>query len=152
MKGRTLISLVSLVVVSTASLQAGVVPGRWKKVDGLQVGTRIVVTLKAGDRMECTFNSSDPNDLTLIDAERGEVKVPRSEVLKIVCSDKHNDSIFDGAAVGAGLGAFSGLFLGACFYSASASDTDFKGTMSWFPPPFRINSRGKPPRQGLGKE
>ena len=104
MKGRTLISLVSLVVVSTVSVPAGVVPGKWQKVDALQPGTQIKVTLKAGDRIECIFNSSGPVDLTLTDAGRGEVKVPKSEVLKIVGSDGYNDSIGDGVAMGALIG------------------------------------------------
>ena len=110
MKSRSFISVITLLLLGTASLQAGVVPGRWEKLDSQPPGKEIIVTLKTGDRMECTFKSSGPDDLTVTDHQSGgERSIPKSEVRKIVSRDKYADPAWDGALYGAGVGAAAGL-------------------------------------------
>ena len=58
MTARSSLSVVILVVLVTTSLQAGVVPGRWEKLDAQPVGTSIIVTLEGGDHMECDLKGS----------------------------------------------------------------------------------------------
>lgn len=76
MKSRIL-TIFALTVMTTTSLSAGVIPGRWEKLDVLEPGSKIVLTSKAGDSMRYTFKrvfsislniplgySFDPGDLS----------------------------------------------------------------------------------------
>ena len=108
MKTQSFISVITLVVLLITSLQAGVVPGRWEKLDSQPPGKQIIVTLKIGDRMECTFKSSGPDDLTVTDPSGTERKVPKSEVQTIVSAEKTGDSLLNGLLIGLGIGAASG--------------------------------------------
>ena len=74
------LSLTTLVVLLTTSLDAGVIPGRWEKLDSQPKATQIIVALKSGDRMECGFRSSGPDHLTVIDQSGNQRSVPKSEV------------------------------------------------------------------------
>ena len=107
---RSFISVITLFVLVTTSLQAGVVPGRWQKVDALQPGKEIVVTLKSGDHIEGTFKSSGPEELTWIDPNGREQMVPRSEVRKIVSVEKIKDRLRNGVLIELGVGSGVGLF------------------------------------------
>ena len=91
MKMPSFISAITLFVLLSTCLQAGVIPGRWEKVDALQPGKEIIVTLKAGDRIESTFTGLGSEELILT-----ELKVPRSEVRKIVRREKYDDGILIG--------------------------------------------------------
>ncbi len=105
MKTQSFISVVALVVFLTTSLQAGVIPGRWEKLDSQPPGKQIIVTLKIGDRLECDFQSSGPDDLTVTDQSGTERKVPKSEVQTIISAEKTGDSVLNGTLIGAGAGA-----------------------------------------------
>jgi hypothetical protein len=64
-------SLPLFILISSGLLNAAVVPGRWEKVDGLQEGTRIVVEIKSGDRLEGALKGSSPQELTVNRLIRG---------------------------------------------------------------------------------
>ena len=81
------------------------IPGRWEKLDSQPPGKQIIVTLKIGDRLECDFQGSGPDDLTVTDQSGTERKVPKSEVQTIISAEKTGDSILNGTLVGAGAGA-----------------------------------------------
>ncbi len=98
------ISVMAVVVLVTTSLHAGVIPGRWEKLDNQPPGKQIIVTLESGDRMECGLRSSGPEDLTVIDESGKELSVPKSEVQKIVSAEKIKDGLGNGVAMGAGVG------------------------------------------------
>lgn len=103
MKTQSFISVITLLLLLTTSLQAGVIPGRWEKLDSQPPGKQIIVTLKIGDRMECTFKSSGPDDLTVTDQSGTERKVPKSEVQTIDSVEKTGDSLLNGTLIGAGV-------------------------------------------------
>ena len=126
-----MISIIILVVLFTTSLQAGVIPGRWEKLDSQPNATQIIVSLKSGDCMECGFRSSGPYDLTLIDQRGSERRVPKSEVQKIVSAEKIKDGLGNGAAVGAGVGLGVGLVMFLLVSSTCSGECPAGG--EWLP-------------------
>ena len=50
MTTRIFISVITLAALATTSLHAGVIPGRWQKLDRQPQGKGIIVTLKTGER------------------------------------------------------------------------------------------------------
>ena len=105
-------SLPIFILISSGLLNAQVVPGRWEKVAALPQGEEIIVTLKAGDRLECAFKESGADDLTVITLTGRELNIAKSEVREIESQEKIKDSLLNGALIGAGVGlgiAFAGL-------------------------------------------
>ena len=97
-------SLPLFVLISSGLLNAAVVPGRWEKVDSLPPGQQIIVTLKAGDSIECSLKESETDDLTVVTSTGSELKLAKSEVRKIVSAEKTGDSLLNGTLIGAGVG------------------------------------------------
>ena len=93
-----------ILFVLTTSLQAQVIPGRWEKLDSQPVGKQIIVTLKAGDRMECAFKESGADDLTVITSTGSELTIAKSEVREIESQERIKDSLNNGALIGMGIG------------------------------------------------
>ena len=111
MKAKVLRAFVALTILATATLEAGVIPGRWEKVDGLQEGTRIVVEIKSGDRLEGAFKGSSPQELTVTDPAGSDRQVPKTAVAKIVTAEKVKDGLTNGMLIGMGVG--TGVAVGA---------------------------------------
>ena len=103
----TIKSLLLLVLFSSGLLNAQVIPGRWEKVDSLESGEYIVITVKFGDRIECAFKSSDSTTLTV--TRRGsELAIPKTDVATIVQQKpRSNKPIWIGAALGSAIGVGS---------------------------------------------
>ncbi len=97
-----------VLVLSILSLHAGVIPGRWEKLDGQPSGTRMLVTLKSGERMDCALKSSGPFDLTLVDQTGAERTFPKSEVRKIMSAERVvRDNVLKGTLIGAAVGGLA---------------------------------------------
>ena len=93
-------SVVIILLVLTTCLQAQVIPGRWEKVDSQPVGKQVIVTLKAGDRLECALRKSGADDLTVVTSTGSELKIAKSEVRKVETEDGIRNGVLIGAAVG----------------------------------------------------
>ena len=111
MKTRGVKSIVTIICLAVGSLTAGVVTGRWEKVDGLQEGTRIVVEINSGDRLEGAFKRVSPQELTIIDPGGSDRQVPKTTVAKIVTAEKVKDGLTNGMLIGMGVG--TGIAVGA---------------------------------------
>ncbi len=96
----TIKSLPLFVLISSSLLNAQVVPGRWEKLDSQPTGKQIIVTLKAGDRLECAFKESGADNLTVVTSTGSELKVAKSEVRKVEKEDGIRNGVLIGAAVG----------------------------------------------------
>ena len=121
MKKQLLVSVVGLIVL-TAQAWAGVVPGRWEKVDSLKSGADIIVIMQSGDSFRGSFRSSDSESVTV--KTGGEDRsFPKHPIKQIEAEGVKEDGAIDGGLIGAGIGAAVGALLG----SRSRSD-DFKGT------------------------
>lgn len=105
-----MLNLISVVLVVPVLLQAVIVPGRWEKLDALQPGQQITVTLKSGDRIDADFQSSSPDEISLVTRSRrllAALKIPKADVEQV--SSLEADSRLNGTLIGAGVGAAFGL-------------------------------------------
>jgi hypothetical protein len=108
---------------------AGLIPGSWEKVESLRQGSRLVVTLKTGDRLDGAFKAVTLEALTLTDAIGKEFMVPRSEVGTIVAQVR--DDLAKGALIGAGVGLSAAL---AALAIAGSQDGSVLPSAKWGAP------------------
>ncbi len=94
--------LLLLVLFSSGLLNAQVVPGRWEKVEALQPGKELIVTLKAGNRLEYALKELGADDVTVVTSTGRELKMAKSDVEEIetLVEDGIRDGVLIGAAVG----------------------------------------------------
>lgn len=106
-------SLLLLVVLLTLTrTDAGVIPGRWEKVDALPPGAHVVLILKAGDeRILGSFERSDGESLTLRDETNAHRRVSKSSVSKVLDPSLF-DSKWNGLLIGGAIGVGAGALLG----------------------------------------
>ena len=121
MQNRTSITALVLVALTGPSMLAGVVPGRWEKVDALRKGTLITVLLESGDRLEGEFRGSDSAALFL-DVDGKQIPIPRSGVQKVVRSTPEKDSPWNGAAIGSAVGLGAGIATGLAWAAAQSEE------------------------------
>jgi len=125
MSGKNFICVPFIFLMMTSVLQAQAIPGRWEMVDTLESGTQIIVMLKAGDRIKCSFKSSSPSDITFMDEQGIERKVPKAEVEVIETAEMVRDDLANGTLIGAVIGAGAGFA-----YEASYWDWDESGAIA----------------------
>jgi hypothetical protein len=104
----------TLVSVLTFEIQAGVIPGRWEKVETIPRGLPIVVILTGGDRMEGTFQRADHRSVQIETSRGVALSFPKDGISLIRSQDKFdNDGLANGVIIGAvaGAGASIPLFL-----------------------------------------
>jgi len=113
MKRQKYMSLATMILLLVQLLQAaGVVPGKWSKVDMLAAGTPIEVKLKSGDRMVCAFRNSDAQALVVSDLQGSEQRLRKEDVARITGTEPFRDSVANGLWIGLGVGAGLGLLGG----------------------------------------
>jgi hypothetical protein len=89
------------VLIATTPLQAMIIPGRWEKVAAEKPGARIIVSMMTGDRVECTFVSLSPDSLIVSTPDGKEREYSKTIVARITTADKRQDSLANGAGIGA---------------------------------------------------
>lgn len=95
------LTILSIMVMSLASAQAMVVPGRWEKVGAQKPGSKMIVSLMTGDIMECSFVRLTTDSLFVATPQGVERNFSKANVARIVSADKRADSLANGAAIGA---------------------------------------------------
>ena len=83
--------------------QAAVIPGSLEKVEALQPGAPLVVTVKSGGRQEGAFKAVGPTALTLTDRTGKPFSIPMSQVDRIAAPGA-GDGLGNGVGIGAGIG------------------------------------------------
>lgn len=106
---RTFVLFFALVFLVSSSLQAGVVPGRWEKVDSQASTTALVVMLKSGEWINCFLKQSDPESLTVVDPVNGERRIAKQDVDRVQTSQQVSDPVWDGILIGMLVGVVPGL-------------------------------------------
>ncbi len=109
---------IGIALLGGSLLSAGVIPGRWEKVQALNPGAPIVVRLQAGDRLAGLFKELSAEELTITRYEGGEMKFPKSSIAAIQGSERVADTRVDGTLIGLGIGAGSYLGLHAALCCA----------------------------------
>lgn len=96
------------------------IPGVWAKVEGIPEGYPIVVELAGGEKIRGSFGQAGPDEITVFDETDRERTIPKSHVVKIRSRHKtENDSLAQGAIIGAAVGALSSIPLAMFGYSES---------------------------------
>ena len=81
-------------------VRAGVIPGRWEKVENLDLGARITLELKNGDPLEGHFEGLSASGVD-IETRSVRVVIPKEAIQTISIQPK--DGLSNGAAIGAGV-------------------------------------------------
>jgi hypothetical protein len=104
--------LIGLALSTTTSLNAGIVPGRWERVEALEEGYAITVKLDSGERFKASYLGFTDNTI-ILKRDSGEgLEVPKAAVIKVTSqSRKSNDGLRNGAIIGAVAGGAVGLIV-----------------------------------------
>jgi hypothetical protein len=104
MKVRYLIPFVSLVLLTAIPVLGGVVPGRWEKIEALQQGAGIVVSLNSGEKITCFFQGTTSEAIRIVSSEGMDRTLPKIAVSRIETLEKHRGPLWDGALIGGAIG------------------------------------------------
>lgn len=109
-------------------LVAGVVPGRWEKVEALEKGSEIIIYQQGGIRLECTFQGITEEQLIAAAPGQPEIRLPKTAIQRITGFQPVEDSKRNGTLIGAGIG-FGAGFAGVVMVekSKTASGYSFSG-------------------------
>lgn len=110
-----------IVLMSSTLGQAMVVPGRWEKVASEKAGSRLIVTLKTGDYMECAFVRLSDDSLIVSTPNGVEREYSKANVARITTADKRMGSLVNGTIIGA---AVVGIPMAIFASSVSGSGTE----------------------------
>jgi len=112
----------AFVLIVSTSLQAMVVPGRWEKVAAEKPGSNIILTLKTGDHLECAFVRLSPDSITVTTPDGHERKYSKDNALRITTADKRQDSLANGAGIGALIaGIPTGIIAAQCLMAKTCT-------------------------------
>jgi hypothetical protein len=122
MPKRMQICAVLISVMLTGSARAGgVIPGRWEKVDLLLSGTPIVISLNTGERLSCTYISSDREWLLVVEIQGDQRRIHKYSVDRVI-AEKYDDRLVNGAILGLVLGVGSAVSLATIPRGMSRND------------------------------
>ncbi len=105
--GRLFLTIV-VFLVPLAALDAGVVPGRWEKLEAQPPGTAIRLTLRSGDERVAVFQDATPEALRVHAPGGVEMLIPKAAIAKVETRFKVEDTTGDGIAIGAAVGSILG--------------------------------------------
>ena len=120
---RTVAIILILVGLLSVPAQAQVIPGRWEKIEALQLGPQITVGLKNGDRIEGQFEELSSSEL-LLRTGTAQAGILRAEIQRI--STREADRLDEGAILGAGVGAGFALVGHAMSESSLSGQNSFR--------------------------
>jgi hypothetical protein len=111
---RRLVSIPVILALMNSWLYASVVPGLWEKVEALERGSKIIVTLDTGDILQGEYTALERESIRMI-VDNREREYPKEAVtqisqLKLGWSRKKKAGVgaLIGSAVGFGIGAAIG--------------------------------------------
>ena len=104
--------LILVALLTLTRTDAGVIPGRWEKVDALPPGAHLELILRTGDEhIKGSFKKSDALSLTLADETKTQRRIAKSDVSKVLDPNIF-DSKWDGLLIGGAIGTGTGALLG----------------------------------------
>jgi hypothetical protein len=103
------ISPVLAFLLTVTGAQAEVVAGRWEKIEGLAPGTAVIVSFRGGERLECTFNRTGPDEILFNELNGNERRLPRLAIREIETAAIVRDRLRNGILIGALIGAAAGI-------------------------------------------
>ncbi len=119
---RKTLALVFNGLLVVATVRAGVVPGRWEKVQAEKPGTEMIITLTAGDQIRGAYQEVTPEGLLVtVDGSRREL--PKSGITKVTTAERRTGPLWNGPLIGAAAGGLIAAIFGAV--------DDVKGDNAW---------------------
>ena len=94
-------ALMAIFLMVSTIAQAKVIPGRWEKVAAEKAGSKMIVSLKTGDRIECAFVNLSTDSLVVSTLDGVERKYSKANVERITTADKRMGSLVNGTIIGA---------------------------------------------------
>ena len=82
---------------------AGVVPGRWEKVQAERPGTEMIITMSSGDVIRGDYQEVGDQEL-LMTVEGESRTVPKSGLAKITTAERRTGPLWNGPVIGAAVG------------------------------------------------
>ena len=98
---KKVVPVLAIVLMVTTSVQAMVVPGRWEKVAAEKPGSNIIVSMVYGDVMHCSFISLSDDSIIVSTLDGVKREYSKADVARITTADKRQDSLVNGALIGA---------------------------------------------------
>jgi hypothetical protein len=126
MRHQKLMAAALMILLMAGSVQAEVVAGRWEKMEALAPGTAVVVGLRGGEHLECTFNKIGLDEILFHEVNGKERRLPKNAVLKIETAEVAHDRLRNGILIGALMGAAGGI-VSMIVYGNSTTD----GPVAW---------------------
>ena len=103
---------VILAILTAMPVLGGVVPGRWEKIEALETGTGIVVSLSSGEKLNCFLQGTTAEAVSVVSSDGRDLTLPKSAVTKIETLEKKRGPLWDGALIGGAIGlGVTGLML-----------------------------------------
>ncbi len=110
---RKALALVITAVLLMTTAHAGVVPGRWEKVQGEMPGTEVIITLTAGDEIRGSYREIGKDEL-FVTVNGTQRALPKSGIAKIMTAERRTDPLGNGAVIGLAIaGSFAAIGLAA---------------------------------------
>lgn len=97
-----------LTLLTVGSVESGVVPGRWEKLNSQPVGTQLLVTLRSGETIHCVFKGMTSDKLIVQDPVSGVLELSKVSLSRVTSWENRDDGKADGVAIGTGLGILLG--------------------------------------------
>ena len=120
-KNRKFAGIAVMLMTVSIARAADVIPGRWERIETLLPGTAIIVYLQGGERLEGTFNSIGPDEISCTESNGQERRLPRAAVLRIETASYARDRLRNGALIGALVGAAGGIAAIAAYAKAKTN-------------------------------
>jgi len=116
---RKALALVFNELLLVASLSAGVVPGKWEKVQAEKPGTEMIIRLVSGEEIRGAYQEVAADSL-LVTVDGRPRTLPKAEVAKITTAELRTGPLWNGPLIGAAVGGI----VGAISVSGDNLDSD----------------------------
>ena len=123
---RAVVALFIVLLTTIPCFAADIVRGHWEKVKLLKPGAGIIVKLKAGDRVEATYQALNEEELRIKNISGSELSLPKQSILSIETAQKVKHNLRNGAIFGAVIGAPVGIVAAVIAHSSFGG-----GTAAW---------------------
>jgi len=118
---RKALRLLVIVLLAFASARAGVVPGRWDKVQAEKPGTEMIVILTSGDEIQGMYQEVGSQELR-ITVDGAQRALPKSGIARITTAERRTGPLWNGPLIGAIIGG-SLAAIGIAAYERLDSET-----------------------------
>ena len=109
MKMRIVAFVMAMILVTVHSSPAGVIPERWEKVEALEPGRAVIVQIRGGERLNCAFSRLGTDEISFLEPNGNERRLPRSAILRIETAAVVRDHLRNGMLIGTLIGVAGGI-------------------------------------------